>query len=77
MRVLQLGKYAIYVYREVGGSHHLPHCHVRWPGGSVVVALPTLEEIAGGQLPRDARKLVPDHLEEICEAWDQLNQQLK
>lgn len=74
MRVLQLGKYAIYVYREVGGSHHLPHCHVRWSDGSVVVALPTLEVIAGGQLPREAQKLVANHLDEIWNAWNQLNQ---
>lgn len=74
MRVIQSGKYAIYVYREIGGSHHLPHCHVRWADGSVVVALPTLEVIAGGQLPREAEQIVADHLEEICEAWDQVNQ---
>ncbi|GEM_PF-3028653 len=73
MKVAQLGKYAIYVYREIGGVHHLPHCHVRWADGSVVVALPTLDVIAGGQLPRDARKLVADNLEKILKAWYQLN----
>jgi hypothetical protein len=57
MKVLQVGKYAVYVYREVGGSHHLPHCHVRWPDGSIVVALPSLDVIAGGHLPREAREI--------------------
>ncbi|MGH7600781.1 MAG: DUF4160 domain-containing protein [bacterium] len=73
MKVLQVGKYAVYVYREIGGSHHLPHCHVRWSDGSVVVALPSLDVIAGGRLPRGAGELVADHLEEIWEAWNQLN----
>ncbi len=73
MKVLQVGKYAIYVYQEIGGAHHLPHCHVRWPDGSVVVALPSLDVITGGQLPREAGELVADHLEEIWEAWNQLN----
>jgi len=73
MKVLQLGKYAIYVYREIGGAHHLPHCHVRWVEGSVVVALPILDVIAGGQLPREARKLVVDNLDKILKAWYQLN----
>jgi len=74
MKVLLSGKYAVYVYREVGGPHHMPHCHVRWPDGSIVVALPILNEIAGGKLPREAKKLLLDNLEEIWDAWNLLNQ---
>jgi hypothetical protein len=47
---------------------------VRWSDGSVVVALPTLDVIVGGQLPREARIFVADHFDEIWEAWNQLNQ---
>ena len=63
----------MYVYAEVGQPHHLPHCHVRWPDGSIQVALPTLRVLAGGEIPPAARQLLLDHLDQICAVWDRLN----
>jgi hypothetical protein len=73
VRVVSRDKYNVYVYDECGQPHHLPHCNVRWPGGSVQVALPTLAVLAGTDLPRDALALLRDSLDELCAAWDRLN----
>ncbi|MBI4497707.1 MAG: DUF4160 domain-containing protein [Chloroflexi bacterium] len=72
-RVVSSGPFSIYVYAEAGQPHHLPHCHVRWSEGSTQVALPTLRVLAGDPLPAAARRLLLDHLEAICGAWERLN----
>lgn len=73
--VLQVGMFSVYVYREVGGKHHLPNCHLRWSDGppSSEIALPSLEVLAGRPLPRSVRKQLFDHLEEIWAEWVRLN----
>jgi hypothetical protein len=71
--VVTRGRFSVYVYVEIDQPHHLPHCHVRWPDGSIQVGLPTLRVLAGGELPSVARDLVRDYLDEICAAWDRLN----
>ena len=58
---------------EGGQPHHLPHCNVRWPDGSVQVALPTLLLLAGGPLPSEALALLRDSLEALCAEWNRLN----
>lgn len=73
VRVVQRGRFGVYVYAEVGQPHHLPHCHVRWSEGASQVALPTLQLLAGDGLPSQARRLLWDHLEDICAAWNRLN----
>lgn len=73
MRVVNRGSFSVYVYREVGQPHHLPHCHIRWARGDTVVALPLLTVLAGPLLPRSERQLLLDQLEEICAWWDKLN----
>jgi len=70
---LAYGKFSVWVYAEADQPHKLPHCHVKWSDGDTVVALPTLLRIAGTELPARAPKLLEDHLEEICKAWDELN----
>lgn len=59
----------MYVYDERGGSHHLPHCHVRHGAEDTVLVLPTLMRLAGPDLPRAVRKLVESRLEDIVAAW--------
>jgi hypothetical protein len=72
--VFQEGSVKVTVYREVGKKHHLPHCHVQIGDDSqVVVALPTLTPIVGGDLPRSVRALLEVHLDEIVEMWDECN----
>jgi len=73
MTILSFGKYSVCVYPEYGQPHHLPHCHVRWPDGNVKVALPDLMIIVGGELPREARTVLLENLDEICRCWNQLN----
>ncbi len=73
MRIASNGKYSIYVYVEVGQPHHLPHCHVRWVEGETLIELPSLKVLAGMPLPREAKQLVFQNLEEICTQWENLN----
>ena len=68
---------AIYVYSsEVFQPHHLPHCHVRWSNGETVVAIPTLRTIVGKRLPKGTKKLLLNHFNDICKAWNKLNPEL-
>ncbi len=73
VRVASRGRYTVYVYAEGGQPHHLPHCNVRWPDGSVQVALPILIVLAGSHLPSEAMVLLQDSLDELCAAWNRLN----
>lgn len=73
VKVAQRGRYSVYVYDERGERHHRPHCHVRWPDGEARVALPTLELLAGDDLPAAARELVEEHAVDLHEAWNRLN----
>ncbi len=72
VRVVTQGRYRVYVYAEVGGQRHAPHCHVEWADGSCVIDLDTLV-VLRGQVSRTAVDLVRDHLGALRAAWDQLN----
>ena len=74
MKVFENWPYNVYVYKEVGSPHHLSHCDVRWDEISIKVGLPSLNVIVGSKkLPKRARKILEQHLDELCEAWDKLN----
>lgn len=73
MKVFDDGKYTVYVYKEIGNQHHLPHCHVRWAGNDVVISIPLLNQIAGPGLPKSAKQLLLTRLDEICSAWNVVN----
>lgn len=75
MRVIDFDGFTVYVYREIGQPHHLPHCHVRWEEHETVVALPTLRVLAGSRLPQNARRFLVEHMEEIYASWNRLNQE--
>ena len=72
VKVVQRGRYGIHVFDEAKTPHHLPHCHVRWAGGSASVALQGLA-VLGGTLPPTARDLLEEHYDEIRAAWNRLN----
>ena len=74
MKVEDDGRFSVYVYAEGGQPHNLPHCHVLWADGSAVICLPTLIFIAGNPLPRRAKRLLLLHLDSICDAWNELNE---
>jgi hypothetical protein len=73
VKVVEHGRYRVYVYAEVGQPHHQPHCHVRWPDGECSVELLLLTVLAGDELPAAARRLLRDHLPEIRRVWTALN----
>jgi hypothetical protein len=74
MKVISDGLFSICVYsNEVFNSHHLPHFHVIWADGSCVIALPTLTQIVGKKLPKQAKKLISDNYDAICSSWVKLN----
>lgn len=74
MRVVSERNVSVYVYVEVGGRHHLPHCHVRRAEDVWVISIPLLNVLYGPKLPGSVRELVVSHLDEIVQAWEQLNQ---
>ena len=73
VKVVQRGRFSVYVYREVGQPHHSPHCNVRWSDGDTQVELPTLRRIIGTPLPGEAQRLLAEYRDEIVAAWNQLN----
>ncbi len=72
VRVVSQGRYRIYVWAEEGVRHHRPHCHVEWADGRCVVALDTLDVLAGHATPA-ALHLVVAHWDELQAAWSRLN----
>ncbi|MDP9365587.1 MAG: DUF4160 domain-containing protein [Chloroflexota bacterium] len=73
VKVVQRGRFSVYVYVERGERHHLPHCHVYWSDGESVVSLRDAELLRGDPVPPAARTLVREHLRDIRRAWDRLN----
>jgi Domain of unknown function (DUF4160) len=71
-RVVTQGRYRVYVYPEIGGRHHSPHCHVEWADGSCVIELVTFTVLAG-RADAQALRLVRQHAAQIRAAWQQLN----
>ena len=43
-KILDSGKFRVYIYANDDNPHHLPHCHVYWDGNdhASVVSLPDL-----------------------------------
>jgi len=75
VKVIDDGRFSVYVYDERGVQHHLPHCDVRWSdGSSTQVALPSLTMIVGRPLPPAARQLLREHLESLYMKWAELNE---
>lgn len=73
VKVVQRGRFSVYVYPESGQPHHLPHCHVSWRDGEAVVDLARLLVLSGDRLPAAARELLRDHLADVKRAWTLLN----
>ena len=78
MKVVSDGIFDVYVYpSEAMQRHHLPHCHVRSKDGDIVVSLPTIGVIVGSKLPKRAKDLVIENIDEIFLAWNKLNPEIK
>jgi hypothetical protein len=74
-KILDNGKFRVYVYANDDNPHHLPHCHVYWNGDdhASVVGLPDLGVIAGDALPRAGRRFLQANVDALLAAWRQLN----
>lgn len=73
VKVVERGRFRVYVFDERGQPHHLPHCHVLWSDGKSVVSIDDLAVLAGNTLPAAARALLQEHQAEIHRAWQRLN----
>ena len=74
-KILDNGKFRVYVYANDDNPHHLPHCHVYWDGDdhASVVSLPDLVVIVGDTLPRAARRYLRANVDVLMAAWRRLN----
>lgn len=72
-RLFAIGAFVVYVYAERGNPHKQPHCHVRGKGVTTVVAIRTMTVLAGPKLPRKVREALWDRMDDLVEAWEQLN----
>lgn len=83
-RLLLWGSYAgveyvfgivVYMYRELGGKHKLPHVHAMFSGDEIVVSLEG--EILEGSIPKSKLKLLlawmEIHKDELRANWDLLS----
>jgi hypothetical protein len=72
MKVVGNKNYKIYVYPE---DHPPPHCHVRFKDGrDVTVDVPLIEPRYGATISKEVRETIADNMEEICKAWEELNE---
>lgn len=65
----------VYMYRELGGKHKLPHVHAMFSGDEIVVSLEG--EILEGSIPKSKLKLLlawmEIHKDELRANWDLLS----
>ena len=65
----------VYMYRELGGKHNLPHIHAIYSGDEVVVDLEGND--LEGAIPRNKMRLllawIEIHREELEANWDLLS----
>ena len=65
------------MFVEVGGRHHRPHFHAYYQGQVAIVAIDTIEIIAGDFSPRQRRLTLAwaeIHAPELQRNWDRLQQ---
>ncbi|MBI3821726.1 MAG: DUF4160 domain-containing protein [Planctomycetes bacterium] len=74
-KILDNGRFRVYIYANDDNPHHLPHCHVYWDGDdkASVVSLPDLAVIAGDDLPKAARRFLQANVSILMAAWRRLN----
>jgi hypothetical protein len=74
VRIVRYGNITISVFAEVGGRHHVPHCHVQWPDGRCSIAIDGFVVLAGVQPPRVVWNLLRQYESSIIQAWNELNE---
>ncbi len=65
----------VYMYRELGGKHKLPHVYAMFSGDEIVVSLE--DEILEGSIPKSKLELLlawmEIHKDELRANWDLLS----
>lgn len=68
-------EFVVYMYRELGGKHKLPHVHAMFSVDEIVVSLEG--EILEGSIPKSKLKLLlawmEIHKDELRANWDLLS----
>jgi hypothetical protein len=74
-RLIRFGNYGVYVLREVGERHHLPHAHIKNRRRRVAsVFLLTLEIFDDIEpLPAGLISAINEAQEPLLAAWEELN----
>lgn len=71
MLIFGNAKFKVYVYSD---DHPPPHCHIRFSDGEdVSVDIPLIIPRYGMEISKNVEKAIVAHLEELCDAWEQLN----
>ncbi len=71
MKIIGNDKVNVYVYRN---DHPPPHCHVRLRNGSEIsIDIPLIKPRYGQRITGEIKEIIEEHLDEICEAWDELH----
>jgi hypothetical protein len=74
-REIRYRNYGVYVPREVGQRHHLPHAHIKNRGrlvASVFLLTLTFYDVVE-RLPRELVDLIKADQERLLEVWEELN----
>lgn len=72
--VVRENGFRICVYREQGGRHHVPHCHIYWADGSAQIDLLTLRVLKGAPIPQRGQAVLEKYRELINVRFDEINQ---
>ncbi|RZJ48869.1 MAG: DUF4160 domain-containing protein, partial [Chryseobacterium sp.] len=70
MRIFGNNKFKVYIYKD----HPPPHCHVIMSNGDTIcITLPLIESLYGEIISREIRRAIEDKLDDLIDAWDNLN----
>jgi hypothetical protein len=65
--ILRQDGFVVCIHCELGGRHHLPHCHLRWGDEEAVVSLTTIQVLVGDDPPPHGRAILIENAELLPE----------
>lgn len=74
VRILTEDQFSVWVYAN---DHPPPHCHIRRnDGDEIVVTLPLMEPLYGGELTKKEFQAIQDNIDTLLIAWEAYNPDL-
>jgi len=70
MKVVGNTKFSLYINQD---DHSPPHCHVRYKDKDISVQLPLITPMYGQKLPNEAKLMIENNLDVLCDVWDSLH----